>query len=73
MTAPAVIAHPGKAGRHHLRDQRYALRDMLIPGQNEHQQGNQDSAAGNSQKAGRKPADFAHQQSAENVRWTHRR
>jgi len=37
MAALAVIVHAGKAGRHRLRDQRYALRDMLVLAQDQNQ------------------------------------
>jgi hypothetical protein len=40
---------------------------VLIPAENEHQERDQDPAAGNSQEAGRDAADAASQKSAENV------
>jgi hypothetical protein len=51
MTALAVVADAGQAGRHHLGDQRNALRDVLVLAENEDQQRNQNAAAGDAQKA----------------------
>jgi hypothetical protein len=47
MAAAAVIAHVGQAGRHHLYDQRDALRDVLILTEKQHQPRHQNSTAGN--------------------------
>ena len=73
MAALAVIAHAGEAGRHHLREQRDALRNVLVLAQNENQQWHQNSAAGDSQKAGRDAANAAGEETAENVSRVHRR
>src|SRR4051794_5261720 len=73
MAAPTVIAQAGKAGRQHLRDERDALGDMLVLAEDQDQQGNQNAAAGDPQKARGQAADAAGQKSAEHVRKIHAR
>jgi len=67
MAAAAVVADAGKAGGNDLRDQRYALRDVLVLAEKEHQQRHQNSTAGHAQKAGHDAADTAGQKPSQNV------
>jgi hypothetical protein len=72
MAAPAVVAHAGEAGGHHLRDQRDALRNVLVLAEHEDQQRHENSAAGDAQKSGRDAADTTRQQPAKNLGRVHR-
>ncbi len=67
MPAALIIANPGKAGRHHLRDQRDALGDMLVLAEQQHQQRNENAPAGDTEEAGGDTADPAGEETAENL------
>jgi len=68
MTAFAVIAHAGKAGGKDLRDQRDALRDVLVLAEQQHQQRHQHAPGGHAQKAGEYASGETGHQPAENIR-----
>ena len=73
MAALIVIAHAGQAGRHHLRNQRYALRNVLVLAENEDQQRYQNPAAGDSEKARGEATDPACHQTAKDIGKIHPR
>ena len=67
MAALTIVAHAGKTGRHHLRDQRDALGDVLVVAEDQHQQRHQNAAAGDAEEAGGYAADAARQQATKHI------